>query len=685
MHWGIPRPNFAVEVVVKADPNDGGVDMGINVTNRSSNVTILYVAFPCVAGFKTLGSSASSDYLAIPRRDGLLVPNFQQSLARIATMRYEYTGSLTMQFFLIGDNQVGGIYNAVLDSASNFKALEIQNSTYSRPGFKFFWELYASNIYAGNQFTTSYFVTVAGFSGASWEDGAALYKSWALGQSYVEKGPLLTRTDVPNWFKNVGLVWKVSPPDDLIPNTALNVNQVFENETALLDIWGWNRYGFDTGYGDYFPPIDGQSTLQNAIGQIHGEGDYATLFFSGVLADTNATTNPTFPSTQKYMIVTQNGQLYTEDEPNGAKVAVPDPTSQWWQSELVNFSVTAVKDYNVDGVYLDGLAIQSVILNYRNATNPTLSGSTFWQAYAQILTNLTNSIRQYNPNAVVTTEGENEVYIPYLDGFWDNMNQDNPATSGVPGGIEVPMFSFVYHEFALSYGTPYAYSAVPGKFGSSELFRYTLSKALVYGLVVRPDLPPYIQVLPKDSNFLMAATELEQSYSEYLRFGQMLPGPQISSANATYSFGAGYSLTVPAVSSGLFQANNGSDLLVVSNPTSSNQEIAIKFYYGEFGPRQVVQSANVCELDSGMSDCLATNSSGYVTIDIGNLSNSVFRIVPVLQTLTTSTTITTLTTSSSQTQNRQAAVSWDVVPIVIVLIVTGVAVSLTYHRRYKIQ
>jgi hypothetical protein len=677
LYWGIPRPEFTVEVFVKADPFNGGVDMSLNVTNYNSNVTIVNVGFPNIGGFSRLGGQNFSDYLAIPRKDGIIIPNFEQTLAGIQTLRYVYPGTLSMQFFLIYENYRGGMYEGVEDPGSNLKALEISSFTYGQKLYKFNWELYSPQIYPGNQFTMNYYVTIASFAGISWQDGATLYRNWVEAQWYTERGLLSTRTDVPTWLKNIGLIWKVSPPDNQTPSIAANVNTIFPNESVLLDLWGWNRWGFDHGYLNYFPPIDGESTLSTAINQIHSEGDHIVLFFSGTLVDTNTTTDPFFQIAQPYLIVNQQGELYIQSLlSNTVHVATADPTTQWWQSELVNFSVTAVKNYNADGVYLDGLALQPPVLNNRNATSPTLSGSSWWQAFARILTNVTESMREYNPNAVVTSEGENEVYIPYIDAFWDNMVQDNPGASGIPGAIEVPMFSFIYHEFSIVYGTPYTYS-------SPDLFRYTLSKAIVYGLVIRADLPPYENLSPGDLTYLSSAIELEQKYDNYLRFGQMIPSPVIVSNNYTYGFSnSSYTLTVPTVSEGLFEDKSGSFLLAVSNPTQSTQNIGIKFYNGEFGTNQVLQSVEICT--PGLTNnCLVTNSSGYVTLAVSNLSNVAMLVFPRYENSSNLTTNSSNFIGNSSTRLMQTTLIWYAVPVLFVAIISIFASVFLYRIRSR--
>jgi hypothetical protein len=686
MQWNL-GDRFKVLVEAKPDTSNGGIDLSINVTNLSTS-TIDTVYFPYIAGFTTLSNSSKSDSLAVPSRDGLVIPDFQGALRQTQTTRWSYTGSLSMQFFLIYDSSVGGIYDSAQDPASTYKALEIQDFTFASHAFKLYWALYPSEISSGNQFTMGYSVSIASFQGASWEDGAVLYRSWALKQQYVSQGTLLDRTDIPDWFKDIGLVWGTGPAG-YTENPTRKVVPSFPNQTVLFDDWGWNLYGFDSGYGNYFPPLPsagGASALVNYTEAVHQQGDQSILFFSATLVADNSSTNPSFPSEEQYMIVSQGGRLYTNIEPNGALMTEPDPTSAFWMNQMVNYSETAVGVYGADGVYLDGLALAPVELNYANPNNVTLSGSAFWEAYAGILENMTSAMKKYIPDPIITAEGENEVYVPYLSSFWDNMDQDNPANTGIPGAIETPMLSFVYHEYSLTYASPYAYEygGAGSVGGSPQLFRYTLSKALAFGLVLEPN--SYITILPNDSKFLVQAVLLESKFLGYLRFGQMLPSPEVHVANTTNSFGSSVTQTVPTISEGLFQSENGSEMLVVSNPTTQNQNFSLQFYNGEFGPGEEIQSVSVCNTSSPQT-CLQTNNNDTVPLEIGSESDLTFRVTPSLVSVNVTTTSTSsaprttasMTSSASTSSSPQTAYANYLVPIIGAALIAAGAIA--YLRR----
>jgi Domain of unknown function (DUF6259) len=661
LYWGIHEYSLAVTVVVTPDPNNGGIDMRIEVANYNPNLTIYSVIYPILAGFKGLGSSGS-DTLAVPTLAGTIYPDFQSELGG-GLVGQEYPGGLSMQFFLIYDNS-GGLYEAAQDNSSLFKSLYIQNE--SGGSFDIFWKQFAPQIYPGNQLILNYSVSFAGFAGQSWQEGADIYQLWALKQWYVEKGPLADRTDIPSWFRNLGMISKGISNFSQVPSETQSLEKAFSNKTILWDLWGWNNGGFDRGYPNYYPPIVGQTEFQSIINQTHAKGAKVMLFFSGSLVDNSTTT---YLDNEQYMIENSPGQIYIQAFSDGLNASRPDPTSTWWQTEVVNYTTTAVKDYGVDGIYLDSVALVPPRLNYRNATSPTLSGSTWWQAWATIMTDVTNSIRQYNPNAIITAEGVCETYIPFLSGFWNNYGEQQ-TENPVPGTMLIPMFSYVYGKYTLVYGGLQAYSP-----SNPTPFTYELSIGTIFGVLTRADFGTYANLTQSDIGFMQQTVNLPQDYSAYVRLGQQIPPPTIvSSSNTELDMNVLNNLKVSSVLSGLYVANNGSTVLIVANPTNSSQAATLQFYSNEFGSQQSLESLKICQT-SNSNSCTVANQSGDINISIGSLSYNAFRVYPTL--------VSANTTSPKKQTTRNQFLSDLGIAAVVVAVATIFGASFHYYRGRK--
>lgn len=670
LYWLLSKPKLTVVVSAYPDDFNGGLDMRMNIANYNQSLTIFSVNFPIVGAFSGLGTSRS-DNLAIPDLDGIIVNNFQHSLPS-GIRGLNYPGDLSMQFFLIYDNFLGGLFNGMEDASSSYKSLNIVNVSKSQPLYVFYWREYPPNIHTGDQFDMNYSVSFAGFAGQDWSEGVQLYQAWALKQWYVKQGPLESRSDVPTWFKNIGLVWLSGPPNSMV-NATKAAQKMSSNGTVLLDWWGWNYLGFDKGYPQYFPPMGGNSAFQQEVNQTHAEGAKVMLFFSGSLVDTNTTT---FQNYKQFMIVNPNGQIRTGNFSNHLVAATPDPTTLWWQSEVVNYTTTAVKEFGVDGVYMDAVARVPPALNYRNATSPTLSGPTWWEAYSTIFTKVRNSIRQYNPNAIVTSEGVCEVYIPFIDGFWDNFGAQQSENQN-PGITQLPLFSYVYHQYALVYGSPPGYD-----YNNSLPFRYEASNAVTFGEILRVTIPTYNPVNASDSDFLSTSIRVEQDYSGYFRFGLDLPKPIASASDILINFSPRSNstprpksnLTAPSVVVGLYRANNDSLILVVTNPTNLTQTVNLHFYGEEFAKQGDLQSLTVCPTATTSDYCDSLNQYQNFTLSITGLSYSIYHIFPVLAQTRPPQTISTTVTTTKTTQG----LPWQGFIIVVSMIVAVASLSISY-------
>jgi hypothetical protein len=676
MFWDIQKLNLSVEILVTPDPNNGGIGMRIDIANYNPNLTIYSVEYPILAGFRGLGNSVS-DTLTVPILAGVIYPDFQSELNGGGILDVAYPGGLSMQFFLIYDNS-GGLYEAAQDNSSLYKSLYIASETGGT--FDIFWRQFAPHIYPGNQLMLNYSVSFAGFAGQSWQEGANIYRTWATKQWYVEKGPVADRTDIPSWFKNLGMISLGNGGFPQVPNETQSLEQAFPNQTILWDLWGWNQGGFDRGYPNYFPPIVGQTEFQSIINQTHAEGAKVMLFFSGSLVDNSTTT---YLDNEQYMIENSPGHIYIESfdinrSGGGLNASRPDPTSAWWQSEVVNYTTTAVKDYGVDGIYLDSVALVPPHLNYRNATSPTLSGSTWWQAWATIMTEVTNSIRQYNPDAIVTSEGICETYIPFLSGFWSDYGGQQ-AENSVPGALYISMFAYVYGEYALVYG---GLGTVAYSVQNPTAFAYEVSIGTILGVMTRAYYGTYAGLTQGNVEFMQRSLNLQQDYSAYVRLGQQIPPPAVvSSSNTELNINANNTLDVSSVLSGLYVSSNGSMILVVANPTNSSQAATLQFYSNEFGGGSLgsLESLRICQISSSNS-CTAASQNGDINISIGSLSYSVFRVYPTL--VRANTTTSSSSSKKSSTSPNQFFSDLGIASVVVA-VAAVLGMSVHYYGRKK--
>lgn len=461
---------------VSYDPQTDGIALRIYVQNFNNSLALQQIDFPYIGGFKDMINSTS---LAVPNDDGMLMND--PVLLGNSQVAFQYPGPMSMQFVVLYRQGYGGLYFAAEDPMSILKTFSISGKTYSENAFKMTWEFYPYVIGDGNNFETNFSVVIAAFSGFDWTGGANMYKQWAMKQWYVEKGPIIARQDMPTWLKNVQVLSKADYAYDISSDPAF-VSSNFGLNNTLIGVYGWNNGGFDHDYPEYFPAWQGDSVVANATFEAHKAGAHVIFYTNGRSVDIST---KTFAENEQYMARNSSGGLYEVSyDNNSVTFAIPNPATAWWQQEVVNFTTEVVRTFGADGVYLDQVGLNTPLIDYSaNRSTPTGGGTWWMNAVQHILSMSRASMRKYNPEAVLFTEGVNEVYIPYVDGFWVAMSHNAAVSINGKGVEEIPMFEFVYGGYTIISGLP-----VP--FSNPELFNYQLSFALEsrYILTLDPQL-----------------------------------------------------------------------------------------------------------------------------------------------------------------------------------------------------
>ncbi len=583
LDWHVPAL-YEVHALVEAR-SDGYIGMKLNVTNLNSATEIRRVIFPYIGGIQSMGASSGDDLLSIPEREGYVIQNVTQSVVADPTT-LEYPGTLSMQYVYFYEQGRGGIYLGMQDSQSNYKGLELLKA--APDAYSFDWYQYAANITLGNSYQMGYFAMFKGVAGADWSAGAQVYKEWALKQWYVSAGPIAQRSDIPTWVKDLDLVWgteeyATNQTNDQVYLEGTNSSQMgafmgqvrsmLPNANMMLYWFGWNQGGFDRGYPDFFPPRDGSQAFQQAINATHALGIKVMLYFNGRLVDVST---PAYQQSLPYLTVDQSGAPYIVSYDNGTLTgAIPSPTTSWWIDQVENFTTTAVKDYGVDGVYLDQNTVAGPVLDM-STTNGHLpgGGSWWWQAESSLLEGVRTSIRQYNPQAIVSSENVNEVYLKDVDVF-QSYDYEYDFENLYPQGFSAPLFAYVYHGYELQF-TGYL---LP--FGVSDYaegsYLHGISQSIANGYIpgVNTGLAPsdVWWFTRTTKSVLETIVNTREAYRQFLTYGttSQLPPFQTSSS---FFLGApvfARNLTAPSITSGAYALPDGREAIVLANMAGGRQ------------------------------------------------------------------------------------------------------------------
>ena len=590
MVWQVPG-YYVVHALVEA-MSSGYIGMKVNVTNVNPDEEIERVIFPYIGGVESMGSSTADNYITIPEREGYVVNNVTGSIIK-DPISLQYPGSLSMQYVYWYEQNQGGIYLGMQDNMSNYKGLELlRQGLYS---YNFDWYQYAADIVPGDSYQMDYFAMFKGVQGTDWTAGAQVYQSWALKQWYVSAGTVAQRTDIPTWVKQLDFVWGTTEymtnmstdqiylagtPLSQMGNFTQQVRAILPNANLMLYLAGWNQLGFDRGYPDYYPPRDGVQALKQAISATHAQGIKVMLYLNGRLVDK---TTPVYNQSLPYLTVNGTGFPDSISYDNGTLTGgIPVPTSQWWTNEVLNFTDTAVGEYGADGVFLDQNTVASPQLDM-STTHGHLpgGGSWWWQAEAQLLDTVRASIRQINPQAMLSSENVNEVYIKDVD-LYQSYDWEYDFQNLYPLGFAAPLFAYVYHGYVLQY-TSYLLPFGVGDYAEGS-FLEGISSSIADGYIpgVSTSLTPSATwwFTKASRSIIQSVVETRQEFRQFLAYGTTPPTTATIDSPSAFYMGAPVfvrNLTGPSIYTGEFQLPDGREAMVLSNMEAGRNSSAAGF------------------------------------------------------------------------------------------------------------
>ena len=508
------------------------------VRNYNSNRSLIRLFIPYIGGVEFLGKENIKDYLAVPDGEGYEIEDAVNSI-REHEASFQYPCSLSMQFLLLYEKGVGGFYIGIHDNTGRFKGLELFK-WFTESGIEISWYHFVDKVKPGNSLILEYPIVISAFKGYDWHEGAEIYKRWALKQWFISKGFIKYRLDVPEWLKNLDITWRghsygiddesktkevklIGEKLSDIPIYAHEVQNLLPGLSILLTQWtGWDNEGFDKGYPEYYPPVEGEDILKKSIEQVHKMGLRIGLYFNGLLVDME--TNTFKDNEDKMCINYYSGEYDVWDLHDGlVKAAVVDVSTDWWLREVINFSMIAVTQYDVDEVYLDCLSAASPLL-CASGVNPIFRGGNTWsQSVMNIFREVRSNIKKVKPDVILSTEGLNELYIPFIDLFkGSGVSMD--FGYGLPKGRGIPLFSYVYHGYFLTNGD---HDAPPD---GSQINKYTVSEDLLRGHILAAftgKRPSISNIGVNEISYLRNSAIFRRTFKEFLVFGQMIPPPLI--------------------------------------------------------------------------------------------------------------------------------------------------------------
>lgn len=460
-----PGADVAVHVTALAQDDDPLVRWSIAIDNPG-RWTIAAVRFPIVVARPTL-DDGDDDFVVLPAMPGTLVENPAKNLPRSYTLGVRYPGDQSAQFLAYQDRGAG-VYLASMDTQGWARNLMAGK----RPeGFELYHD-YVLPADAPPDWKSPYQVAL-GVTAGTWCDSADIYKRWAVAQPWCAR-TLAQREDIPAFWKQGPCIHtcEVRTYDRQRACSGSYYPQLLEHLCRLRDkiegpivpmLAGWENHRRWTA-GDYFPVFD-EPRARPVIAALSQQGFRPFFYLSGMFYtyENEGVDGGPIPGAERYaesFVIDQSSgrpQTFTLNESN--------PTGTWKRhsyefcpaapgtKEFFRAALDRAHALGVDVVQMDQTTSGASHACWSTSHgHPAGPGPYQSRAFWELLLDMRHHGRRLSRDFVLLHEEPHEELIPYLDGFHTREYMEGRWYRGVPGARGIPLFSYLYHEYAICYG-----------------------------------------------------------------------------------------------------------------------------------------------------------------------------------------------------------------------------------------
>lgn len=459
-----PGFELAVEVTVLCDENNPLTLWSIRIENKAGR-GIKALRFPQILAVPAIGD-AKDDFLVLPALAGTLIENPAANWRTGQSVILKYPGSLSAQFLAFQDPSAG-VYLAGMDPAGNPMSLAVLKQA---DGFRCWHEF--TTVGAATVWQSSYPVAL-GVTQGTWCETADQYKQWAVRQPWCAR-KLVERKDIPAWWKagpDVG-VFEVRTYDKTRTCTGSFYPQLHDTLSAwrtkidgpvVAMLAGWENHRRWTA-GDYFPVFDADNA-KPVIARLQQDGIRPFFFLSGLCYTYRnvGRDGSEIPAAQQY------AAAYVLDEKSRQpKEYVLNESNQAgdWKRHSYQFCVGAPQTEKffcdvIDQAHALGVDVLQMDQTVGGGGDECYStahghapGAGLYQSHAfgELLDAMRRHGKKLTPDFVLFHEEAHEQLIPHLDGFHVREYYEKRWYRGYPGAVGIPLFDYLYHEYAIGYG-----------------------------------------------------------------------------------------------------------------------------------------------------------------------------------------------------------------------------------------
>jgi hypothetical protein len=225
--------------------------------------------------------------------------------------------------------------------------------------------------------------------------------------------------------------------------------------------------------------------------------------------------------------------------------------------------------------------------------HPPAGGTTIYASMVRILDDLAQKAAARRPRAGVSLEEPGELFIPHVDVFHCREYMQGLWPRDGRGNVGVPLFSYLYHEYALGYGGDSAPIATTDDALPIALYAQAMNLAAgrLPGAAVWMKMIPFDDVRPAQRAFMQdAAGLLRSDAGRFILRGRILDlkipgGTQTVSGRLS---GTAYSFEAPQLMARGFELKDGSVGVLYINATDTPRKVRLEFGPARANARVVV-------------------------------------------------------------------------------------------------
>lgn len=409
LYKNIEGMNITIKQHVTLSDNDPVSKWNTEIINNELNTVVTAIISPKITGIKVL----TNESLMWPWKEGQIFKNPGDILH---IMQYPVPASMQwMNLF----NEDESLYYSVLDSTASYKEFRFgYDSALDYSTFKprqmsvTFWPFVQSS-----ETFISATVEIGVANEGEWYWGADRYRSWLINNGW-EKSKFQIVNELAGWRTGFNKLYTESFLRNTyseIPNLISGIN---EYGIHLLEMLGWHYNGFDSYYPDYdyLTGAGGGDGLQNAIAEIHNNGDKVFFYINNHIADIESNwynSNSGIANIKKI-----DGSYYMEKygtAPNRTFSAMC-PKSDIWIRQLNN-RVMDLRMKGADGIWWDQMMEMDAVLCYNSNHGHSSPATAFSEGYADMMNTIHKNF-SYNgtqTNYIFAAEGVNDYYSKFVD------------------------------------------------------------------------------------------------------------------------------------------------------------------------------------------------------------------------------------------------------------------------------